>query len=815
MKEHPSKKQKLVVPKSRSVTEPNSQVASQRPIVSSFKAKLSARVPATHNRALQNPVNSIVRSGIAPAIRSPATINETTPRKSTVLVSNKVSEASRTPRIAQTTTQAQTSLNGPPLILPDLRSQVPQKVRQMTVTRLYEQFLRIYEPLSDRASLAHHHAAKQERDIHENSVNQAGYKQTAAGVLGRLKKRVPAADNDDVGIDGEWTDKQLQNERSGISSGLRKYILSEAQLADMSYPLPNALDIPQSKESPIGLEHQCDRCGKPFIVKDVLSKQDMELCRYHHGRLRKIKIHGEFERLYYCCNSPSESLGCTSGPHVYKGRDYNLIYAPSDMTLIATLDESVEELAKRIPFAPATLGTGTDKDVRQVIALDCEMAYTTAGMELVRISAIDEFNETVLDELVLPQHMIIDLNSRYSGIQTLRGAKYNLQDIRKMLAKFVDEDTILAGHGLENDMKALRIVHMNIVDTVALYPHPNGLPYRYGLRFLANKYLQRFIQDSSEGHDSFEDARTSLDLIKLKIAKVGHKALSMANKNLHAQLKERVEEYNLSTEEVAAIDKARAQLSSHTTFGGFTGAAVGAFLGVRRRFSPWASFALAGGGFLIGSQMGLVSGALAGVRTIKTLPNSEHLMGLVRDVQNEILAQKGFKRDTPNSPPRRMSPAERENERRQQLTSRRQDENGEFMAEDDSLTDNAAIERPFEDTDAPRRSVVGYRQQRQQQPEHEHEQGQEQEATSTNGNNRRGAWDKIRSENLPNERPTWAKLREQAQKEKQGQSSNGDAQDDNPLSSSQSQVESIPRTREEMEQATQRTRRNKYGDPVE
>jgi RNA exonuclease 1 len=176
------------------------------------------------------------------------------------------------------------------LTLPNLVNNIDDF--QMTVTRLYEQFLRIYEPLSDRTSLAHHHAAKQERDIHENSVNQAGYKQTAAGVLGRLKKRVPAADNDDVGIDGEWTDKQLQNERSGISSGLRKYILSEAQLADMSYPLPNALDIPQSKESPIGLEHQCDRCGKPFIVKDVLSKQDMELCRYHHGRLRKIKIHG-------------------------------------------------------------------------------------------------------------------------------------------------------------------------------------------------------------------------------------------------------------------------------------------------------------------------------------------------------------------------------------------------------------------------------------------------------------------------------------------------------------------------------------------
>jgi RNA exonuclease 1 len=69
-------------------------------------------------------------------------------------------------------------------------------------------------------------------------------------------------------------------------------------------------------------------------------------------------------------------------------------------------------------------------------------------MELVRISAIDEHNETVLDELVLPEHMVIDLNSRYSGIHTLQGAKYNLRDIQKMLSKYIDEDTILAGHGL-------------------------------------------------------------------------------------------------------------------------------------------------------------------------------------------------------------------------------------------------------------------------------------------------------------------------------------------------------------------------------
>jgi hypothetical protein len=71
--------------------------------------------------------------------------------------------------------------------------------------------------------------------------------------------------------------------------------------------------------------------------------------------------------------------------------------------------------------------------------------------------------------------------------------------------------------------------------------------------------------------------------------------------------------------------------------------------------------------------------------------------------RNEILAEKGFKRDSPNSPPRRMTPAERESQlRNRQLGNQlgnKQDENGEFMAEDDSLTDNSGIERPFEEAD--------------------------------------------------------------------------------------------------------------------
>jgi RNA exonuclease 1 len=51
--------------------------------------------------------------------------------------------------------------------------------------------------------------------------------------------------------------------------------------------------------------------------------------------------------------------------------------------------------------------------------------------------------------------------------------------------------TVLIGHGLENDLKALRLVHPagRVIDTAQLYPHPKGLPYRRALRFLVQEVL--------------------------------------------------------------------------------------------------------------------------------------------------------------------------------------------------------------------------------------------------------------------------------------------------------------------------------------
>ena len=47
-----------------------------------------------------------------------------------------------------------------------------------------------------------------------------------------------------------------------------------------------------------------------------------------------------------------------------------------------------------------------------VYALDCEMCYTTAGLQLTRVSVVDLDLRPVYESLVRPSHPIVDYNTR-------------------------------------------------------------------------------------------------------------------------------------------------------------------------------------------------------------------------------------------------------------------------------------------------------------------------------------------------------------------------------------------------------------------
>ncbi|KFH72374.1 hypothetical protein MVEG_02665 [Podila verticillata NRRL 6337] len=157
---------------------------------------------------------------------------------------------------------------------------------------------------------------------------------------------------------------------------------------------------------------------------------------------------------------------------------------------------------------------------KKLLAMDCEMCRTSAGSELTRISVLDESGETIYDTLVIPDNPIVDYLTQYSGMtaERLEGVTTTLKVVQAELKKLVSYDNILVGHSLENDMKVLKFAHPFIIDTSKLYHHTRGPPYRASLKWLAQKWLSRSIQQGgANGHDSVEDAKTCLDLVKLKL----------------------------------------------------------------------------------------------------------------------------------------------------------------------------------------------------------------------------------------------------------------------------------------------------------
>lgn len=375
---------------------------------------------------------------------------------------------------------------------------------------LYDHFTVLYNAvLPQNPSLASEHALREEQAIYERTTKST-YRNTVITSIASLKNRPPptSIDHDSVGTAADIAARRKESnsltKRRLTPSELESLLLTHEDLARWNYLVDIPVEWGPGGESPSadGEIFTCERCKEPYAVRSLDHNPAIaNACTYHWGKPLPQTIGGERTRTYTCCSTiaDGQAEGCTRGPHVFYETESSLLHA-------------------RYPFSETSPMTSSALDIA---ALDCEMVYTTGGFRIARVSVIDESGESVFDEFVKMDDgvKVVDLNTRFSGIQSeeyAARAVLPLKSIQRALARLIGADTILIGHALDNDLRALRLVHRRVVDTAALFPHRRGPPYRRALRDLTREFLSRSIQEGagSKGHSSVEDSVASLDLVK-------------------------------------------------------------------------------------------------------------------------------------------------------------------------------------------------------------------------------------------------------------------------------------------------------------
>ncbi|XP_011181014.1 RNA exonuclease 1 homolog [Zeugodacus cucurbitae] len=275
--------------------------------------------------------------------------------------------------------------------------------------------------------------------------------------------------------------------------------LTEAQLTSNGFPRPGngpgnaVITSTRPSRRPNAAERYCSRCGKVFNLK-IYDEICVDDCNYHPKSAGYRR--GFADNHHRCCQQPAGTPGCSyANYHVADYVDYD------------NLTGYITTIKKQGDYIP------TKKDI---YALDCEMCYTTLGIELTRVTVVDINGRTVYDALVKPENKIVDYNTVYSGITEamLKHETRTLHDVQAILMSMFHSKSILVGHSLDSDLKALKLIHNVVVDTSVLFPHKMGPPKKRALKTLCIENLKRIIQENEAGHDSAEDAEVCIQLVK-------------------------------------------------------------------------------------------------------------------------------------------------------------------------------------------------------------------------------------------------------------------------------------------------------------
>ena len=255
-------------------------------------------------------------------------------------------------------------------------------------------------------------------------------------------------------------------------------------------------------------ERNCSRCKVSFKVKSDETHVVKEKCYSHKG----LGV--------YCsrCKNLRTSRGCISAEaHVVDGHGHPDYFRG---------------------FVSTTRKTTVPGVSPEVFALDCEMVccffhsnlvltyfffilnqcHTTIGLAVTKISVIDCKLRVVYETLVKPTHPVIDYNTDFSGLKEEHfvGVTTTIEDVRAKLLQLFSSDTILVGHALRHDLKALKLLHLNVIDTEQVFPHVRGFPLTNALSFLIERKLGIYEGASVKSDKCRRDATACMNLILRK-----------------------------------------------------------------------------------------------------------------------------------------------------------------------------------------------------------------------------------------------------------------------------------------------------------
>ncbi|XP_050071823.1 RNA exonuclease 1 homolog [Anopheles maculipalpis] len=411
-----------------------------------------------------------------------------------------------------------------PPILEPASSKISYNIRMQYYGLMVKHCLNIYPTCED----AWERAQTEELAVMKKCSTAMIYKSSALLTINKLRKEAletgnEAADkNKTVSHDVILAGKMVHNISWSVNKKLKTEVKTSAYTIDnapgtVAYKMihecrltedqlrsngfPRATDVPgkakiytpRPSRPPNEIERYCSRCSKVFNL-DTYDEPQVDACNYHPKSTCYRR--GFADNLHNCCQQPSGTPGCMyANYHVSSFMDYD------DLSGFVKTIEPAED------YQPSK---------KDVFALDCEMCYTTGGLELTRVTVVDINEKTVYDTLVKPLNRVVDYNTRFSGIteDMLRKTTTTLHNVQAVLLSMFNSETILIGHSLESDFKALKLIHDVVVDTSVLYPHKMGPPKKRALKTLCIENLKKIIQENDAGHDSAEDSVVCIQLIK-------------------------------------------------------------------------------------------------------------------------------------------------------------------------------------------------------------------------------------------------------------------------------------------------------------